>query len=79
MTRSLRWLKDDVALRMMQKLEVLKHQPKSLTILPDAIGVHGGLLAKRFPDAISHSVMEPGSALDNLWLKAARTTQFIKN
>jgi hypothetical protein len=40
MTRSLRWLKDDIALRMMQKLELLKHEPRSLLIIPDAPGIH---------------------------------------
>lgn len=79
MTRSLRWLKDDIALRMMQKLEVLKHQPRSLLILPDAIGIQGRLLAKRFPRAASHCVIESGAALDRLALKATRTAQFIKN
>ena len=80
MTRSLRWLKDDIALRMMQKLELLKHQPRSLLIVPDAPGVHANSLASRFPNAALASVLEP----DLDWLvranvKLARTGRFIKN
>jgi malonyl-CoA O-methyltransferase len=80
MTRSLRWLKDDIALRMMQKLELLKHQPKSLLIVPDAPGVHANSLARRFPNAALSSILEP----DLEWflrtnVKLARTSRFIKN
>lgn len=79
MTRSLRWLKDEIALRMMQKLEILKHQPQSLLILPDAIGSHGRLLAKRFPNARLSSILEPCSGMNAFALKVARASRFIKN
>lgn len=80
MTRSLRWLKDDIALRMMQKLELLKHQPKSLLIVPDAPGIHANSLARRFPNAALASMLEPDLEwLDRTNLKVARTSRFIKN
>jgi len=80
MTRSLRWLKDDIALRMMQKLELLKHQPRSLLIIPDAHGVHANRLAKRFPKAALSSVLESDlSWADTTKMKLARTFNFIAN
>lgn len=80
MTRSLRWLKDDIALRMMQKLELLKHQPRALLIVPDGPGVHAKQLAKRFPNAGLASVPELGlSWVDAATLKLARTCSFITN
>ena len=80
MTRSLRWLKDDIALRMMQKLELLKHQPRSLLIIPDAPGVHANRLAKRFPKAALSSIPELGlSWADITKMKLARTCGFITN
>jgi malonyl-CoA O-methyltransferase len=80
MTRSLRWLKDDIALRMMQKLELLKHRPTSLLIVPDAPGIHANSLARRFPKAALASVLEPDlDWLDRTSLKLARTGRFIKN
>jgi len=80
MTRSLRWLKDDIALRMMQKLELLKHQPRSLLIIPDAPGVHANRLAKRFPKAALSSVLESDlSWADTTKMKLARTFNFIAN
>jgi malonyl-CoA O-methyltransferase len=78
MTRSLRWLKDDIALRMMQKLELLKHQPRSLLIIPDAPGVHANRLAKRFPKAALSSVLESDlSWADTTKMKLTRTCGFI--
>ncbi len=78
MTRSLRWLKDDIALRMMQKLELLKHQPRSLLIIPDAPGIHASHLAKRFPNAGLASVLEPELGwVDAATMKLARTCGFI--
>jgi malonyl-CoA O-methyltransferase len=78
MTRSLRWLKDDIALRMMQKLELLKHQPRSLLIIPDAPGIHANRLAKRFPNAGLVSVLEPDLGwVDVATMKLARTSGFI--
>jgi malonyl-CoA O-methyltransferase len=80
MTRSLRWLKDDIALRMMQKLELLKHQPRSLLIIPDAPGVHANRLAKRFPKAVLSSVPESDlSWADMTKMKLARICSFISN
>ena len=78
MTRSLRWLKDDIALRMMQKLELLKHEPRSLLIIPDAPGIHANHLAKRFPKAALTSVPESDlSWADTTKMKLARTCGFI--
>jgi malonyl-CoA O-methyltransferase len=78
MTRSLRWLKDDIALRMMQKLELLKHQPRSLLIIPDAPGIHASHLGKRFPQAGLASVLAPNlSWVDTTKMKLTRTCGFI--
>jgi malonyl-CoA O-methyltransferase len=78
MTRSLRWLKDDITLRMMQKLELLKHQPRSLLIIPDAPGIHASHLAKRFPKAGLASALESNlNWVDTATMKLARTCGFI--
>jgi len=78
MTRSLRWLKDDIALRMMQKLELLKHEPRSLLIIPDAPGIHANHLTKRFPKAALTSVPESDlNWADTTKMKLARTCGFI--
>lgn len=80
MTRSLRWLKDDIALRMMQKLELLKHQPRSLLIIPDAPGIHANRLAKRFPKAALSSVPESDLGWADLTkMQLARMCGFITN
>jgi malonyl-CoA O-methyltransferase len=80
MTRPLRWLQDEIASRMMQKLELLKHQPRNLLIVPDSPGIHAQKLARRFPAAGVSSVLEPGLPWTELALvKVARTSRFIKN
>lgn len=80
MTRSLRWLKDDIALRMMQKLELLKHQPRSLLIIPDAPGIHANRLAKRFPKAALSSVPQSDLGWADLTkMQLARMCGFITN
>jgi malonyl-CoA O-methyltransferase len=80
MTRPLRWLQDEIASRMMQKLELLKHQPRSVLIIPDSPGIHAQQLARRFPAAGVSSVLEPGLPWKEIaLLKAARTSRFIKN
>jgi len=80
MTRSLRWLKDDIALRMMQKLELLKHQPRSLLIIPDAPGIHANRLAKRFPKAALSSIPQSDLGWADLTkMQLARMCGFITN
>lgn len=51
MTHSLRWLYTEIALRMFQKMAIVKLKPHALLIAPDYSGAHAGLLMKRFPKA----------------------------
>lgn len=51
MTHSLRWLYAEIALRMFQKMAIVKLKPGTLLIAPDYPGSHAGWLMKRFPKA----------------------------
>ena len=51
MTHSLRWLYTEIALRMFQKMEIVKIKPCAILIAPDYPGDHSRWLAKRFPEA----------------------------
>jgi malonyl-CoA O-methyltransferase len=44
MTQSIRWLQDEVADRMLQKLDIVKLQVKEVLVIPDFLGTHGQFL-----------------------------------
>ena len=73
MTQSIRWLKDEIANRMLQKLDIVKLEIKSVLILPDYLGAHSHFLIKRYPGLRFYSAPEAGlSGFNLLWFKAAR-------
>jgi malonyl-CoA O-methyltransferase len=73
MTQSIRWLQDDIADRMLQKLDIVKLEVKDVLLIPDFPGAHAHLLTKRFPGIRFHSAPEPElSGIDLLKLKTMR-------
>ena len=71
MTVPIRWLQDEIAERMLQKLDIVKLDVKNILVIPDFPGNHLTALAKRFPRAIIHSVAEEGVSKSQLWRKKA--------
>jgi malonyl-CoA O-methyltransferase len=67
MTQSIRWLQDEIAQRMLQKLDVVKLDAKDILVVPDFPGKHLSTFAKRFPGAKIHSVSEDGLSTFDLW------------
>ena len=72
MTQPIRWLQDEIADRMLQKLDIVKLDVKNILVIPDFPGNHHAALAKRFPRARIQSVLEEGSSKSQLWLAKAR-------
>ena len=73
MAQSIRWLQDEIANRMLEKLDIVKLEVKSILILPDFPGAHSRFLTKRFPGLRFYSA--PASDLsgaDLLRFKALR-------
>ncbi len=58
MTQPIRWLQDEIADRMLQKLDIVKLDVKDILIAPDFPGKHLASFAKRFPKACIHSLVE---------------------
>ena len=71
MTQPIRWLQDEIADRMLQKLDIVKLDVKDILVVPDFSGKHFSAFAKRFPSACIHSIAEDG--LSGLQLKIAKT------
>lgn len=73
MTQSIRWLQSEIADRMLQKLDIVKLDPKDVLLIPDFPGAHAEFLSKRFPGFALHSAAEGGlSGTDSWLLKMAR-------
>jgi malonyl-CoA O-methyltransferase len=73
MTQSIRWLQDEIATRMLQKLDIVKLEPKDILLIPDFPGVHSSFLTKRFPGIRFHSAPECELSGFNLFkLRVAR-------
>ena len=72
MTQSIRWLQDEIADRMLQKLDIVKLDVRDILVIPDYPGNHHAVLAKRFPHARIHSVIEDGSSRLQLWIEKVR-------
>ena len=76
MTQSIRWLQDEIAARMLQKLDIVKLPVKDVLVMPDFPGEHARFLTKRFSGLRFHSAPEEDLAgLKLLKLKAARLWQ----
>lgn len=71
MTAPIRWLQDEIADRMLQKLDIVKLDVKNILVVPDFPGSHLNALIKRFPRAIIHSIAEEGVSQSQLWRKKA--------
>ena len=71
MTHSIRWLQDEIADRMLQKLDIVKLNVRDILMIPDYPGNHHAVLAKRFPRARIHSVCEGGFSRIPLWITKA--------
>jgi malonyl-CoA O-methyltransferase len=74
MTQSIRWLQDEIAARMLQKLDVVKLEAKDLLLIPDFPGAHASFLATRFPGVRFHS--SPECKLLGLELLKLRVSRF---
>lgn len=73
MTQSIRWLQDEIAGRMLQKLDIVKLEVKDVLLIPDFPGAHAPFLTKRFPGIRFHSAPESGlSGLDFYKLRLTR-------
>ena len=60
MTQPIRWLQDEIADRMLQKLDIVKLDVKDVLIAPDFPGKHLASFIKRYPSATIHSLTEEG-------------------
>ena len=74
MTQSIRWLQDEIAARMLQKLDIVKLEAKDVLLLPDFPGSHAPFLTKRFPRVRFHSA--PECELSGIDLFKLRVTRF---
>ena len=73
MTQSIRWLQDEIADRMLQKLDIVKLGAKDVLLIPDFPGAHASFLTKRFPKVRFHSAPECDLSSFNLFkLRMAR-------
>jgi len=67
MSQSIRWLQDEIADRMLQKLAIVKLDVKDVLIVPDFPGKHLASFAKRYPKANIFSLTEDGISGFDLW------------
>ena len=67
MTQPIRWLQDEIADRMLQKLDIVKLDIKDILIVPDFPGKHLSAFAKRYPTAAILSVTEKGISGFEMW------------
>lgn len=74
MTQSIRWLQDEIADRMLQKLDIVKLEAKDVLVIPDFPGPHAHFLTKRFPGVRFHSA--PEGALSGVDLLKFRMTRY---
>ena len=73
MTQSTRWLQSEIADRMLQKLDIVKLDPRDILLIPDFSGAHADFLNKRFQKTAFHSHIEEGLSKLEFWqLKIAR-------
>jgi malonyl-CoA O-methyltransferase len=74
MTQPIRWLKDEIADRMLQKLDIVKLAAKDILLMPDFPGVHASRIAKRFPGI--RFISAPESSLLGIDLLKLKTSRF---
>jgi len=71
MTQPIRWLQDEIADRMLQKLDIVKLDVKDILIVPDFPGKHLLAFAKRYPKATIFSVTEEDISSFEIWRSKA--------
>ncbi len=71
MTQPIRWLQDEIADRMLQKLDIVKLDVKDVLIVPDFPGKHLTSFAKCYPYATIHSLTEVGVTSFEMWRSKA--------
>jgi len=74
MTQSIRWLQDEIADRMLQKLDIVKLEVKDVLVIPDFPGSYARFLTKRFQGICFHSA--PEAELSGFDLLKFRMTRF---
>ena len=67
MTQAIRWLQNEIADRMLQKLDIVKLNARDVLVVPDFPGEHLNSLSKRFPGANIFSITEDGVSNLHLW------------
>ena len=67
MTQPIRWLQDEIADRMLQKLDIVKLDVRDALIIPDFPGKHLAIFAKRYPNAKIYSLTEDGISGFAMW------------
>lgn len=67
MTQPIRWLQNEIADRMLQKLEIVKLDVKDILVVPDFPGEHARALSKRFLKTRLHGLHEIGLSSLALW------------
>jgi malonyl-CoA O-methyltransferase len=67
MTQPIRWLQDEIATRMLQKLDIVKLDVKDILIAPDFPGKHIASFARLYPGALIHSLSEDGVSGFQMW------------
>ena len=72
MTQPIRWLQDEIADRMLQKLDIVKLDVKDILIVPDFPGMHLSTLAKRYPRARLISLLDESVSGFAMWCAKAR-------
>lgn len=73
MTQPIRWLQDEIATRMLQKLEIVKLDVKDILIAPDFPGKHLASFSNIYPGAVIHSLSELGVSGFQMWRSKALT------
>ena len=67
MTQPIRWLQDEIADRMLQKLDIVKLDVKDILIVPDFPGEHLHIFAKRYPGARLTSLLDESVSGFEMW------------
>ena len=67
MTQPIRWLQDEIAERMLQKLDIVKLDVHDVLIVPDFAGKHLDVIAKRFPNVRIFSIADERESGFQIW------------
>ena len=80
MTQAIRWLQDEIAERMLQKLDIVKLDVKAALLVPAFPGKYLSAITKRFPGVRINSVYEEDlSGISSLSFKASLCRRRIFN